>query len=127
MAGGLTLDAGALIAADRNDRQVWAYLRETLIRGSEATVPTAVIVQAWRGPRSANLARLLAACAIDSLDEATARAGGELCGRSATADAIDAVVIVGAARRGDAVLTSDPGDLAALAAHVPQPPIVIPL
>lgn len=113
---GLTLDTGALIAADRNDRRFWAYWKEAEQRDVDITVPGAVLAQAWRGPRNARLSMLLAACVVDSLDRSSATETGALCGRSATSDVIDASVIVGAGRRSDDVLTSDPGDLSHLTA-----------
>jgi hypothetical protein len=52
---------------------------------------------------------------VEPLDEPTARASGQLLGRAKSADAIDASVTVGAMRRGDAIVTSDRGDIEALA------------
>lgn len=115
---GLTLDTGPLIAADRNDRRFWAYWKEAERRDVDVTVPAAVVAQAWRGPRNARMAMLLAACDVDSLDRSLATDTGALCGRSATSDVVDASLIVGAARRSDDVLTSDPDDLARLAASL---------
>ncbi|MGH8896993.1 MAG: twitching motility protein PilT [Egibacteraceae bacterium] len=112
---GLTLDAGALIAADRGDRRFWAYWKEAERRDVDVTVPSAVLVQAWRGGRNARMAMLLAACEVEDLDEFLAKQAGVLCGRSETADVVDATLIVSAARRNDDVLTSDPADLAHLA------------
>lgn len=58
---------------------------------------------------------LLSACEVEDLDEFFAKEAGALCGRSGTADVVDATVVVSAARRNDDVLTSDPADLARLA------------
>lgn len=115
---GLTLDTGALIAADRNDRHFWAYWKEAERRDIDVAVPAAVVAQAWRGPRNARMAMLLAACVVEDLDRSLAMDTGVLCGRSATSDVIDASLIVGAGRRGDDVLTSDPDDLTHLAASM---------
>jgi hypothetical protein len=51
---GVTYDTGALVAAERNNRQMWAlhagYLAEEII----PTVPAGVLAEAWRGgPRQA--------------------------------------------------------------------------
>lgn len=116
---GLTLDAGALIAADRGERRFWEYWKEAGERGLDVTVPAGALAQAWRGPRNARLAILLRGCVVESLDRGAAYEAGVLCGRAGTRDVIDASVIVGAARRGDDVLTSDAGDLARLAALAP--------
>lgn len=117
---GLTIDAGALIAADRNERAAWSAKARALSNGTTPVIPTPALMQAWRGGRNANLARFLRGCLVEPLDEQLARLAGELLGRSGTADAIDAAVIVSAARRGDVVLTSDPGDLERLAEFVPS-------
>jgi len=58
------------------------------------------------------------ACFVDPLDEALAKSAGELCGKTA-ADVVDAAVVASAARRGDAILTSDPRDLQRLASLTP--------
>ena len=113
---GWTLDSGALIAADRNDRRYW-----TAARSSEEmfTVPAIVITEVWRGGRNANLARALNGCDLESLDVELAKAAGILCGRTGTADPVDALVVASAVRRGDDIITTDPDDLRALAAAAP--------
>ena len=112
---GLTLDAGALIAYERGEPRVREVLRQAYDRGYVPTVPAVVVAEVWRGgSRSARIARLLNACVVESLDEPLARLAGELRARVPEAGAIDACVAVGALRRGDAVATSDPGDLRAL-------------
>ena len=47
-----------------------------------------------------------------------ARATGTLAGRARTGDIVDANVIEGALRRGALIVSSDEGDLAAIAAAV---------
>lgn len=113
---GLTYDAGALLAGEANSRTLWALHRRLLERGLRPVVPAGVVGQAWRGGPQAELSRLLKGCRIEDLDGARARAAGEACGRSRTADVIDAAVVVGALARGDAVVTSDPKDLERIAA-----------
>lgn len=111
---GLTLDAGALIAFERNDRRVVALLARALEHGWALTVPAGVVGQVWRdGRRQARLARLLAAdeVEIEALDDRRARASGQLCGARGTADVIDASIVQGARSRGDRIVTSDPDDL----------------
>lgn len=117
----LVLDAGALIALDRNDRQTWAMLRVTSDDASTVAVPAGAIGQAWRdGARQALLARALRHCDEIALDGSLARAAGLLCGHTATADVIDAsvaIVAVGLTASADvAILTSDPGDIGRLSA-----------
>ena len=113
---GLTLDTGALIAADRNDRAFWAFFKEASNREVVPVIPAPVLAQAWRSSRQAALAQLVKACFVEPLEEGLARVAGELLARAKTSDVVDAAVVAGAARRGDAVLTSDPGDLRRLAA-----------
>lgn len=113
---GLTYDAGALLAGEAGSRQLLALHRQLLERGVRPVVPAGVLGQAWRGGPQAELSRLLKGCRIEDLDEARSRAAGEACGRSRTADVIDASVVVGALARGDAIVTSDPKDMERIAA-----------
>lgn len=118
---GLTLDAGALIAIEKNDRRVVAALRLAVEVGLPITVPSAVVGQVWRdGSKQARLARLLGSSGVvvEALDDARARAAGQLCGVARTNDPIDATVVLGARARGDRIFTSDPGDLRRLDAEV---------
>ena len=115
---GVTYDTGALLAAERSDRRLWALHRRALERGVSPTVPAGVLGQAWRGGPQAQLSRLLAGCAIEDLTEVRSRAAGAACGRATTDDLIDATVVVGAVARGDLVVTSDPDDLAVIATAV---------
>jgi hypothetical protein len=116
---GVTYDSGALIAAERSERRIWARHRALLLRRIVPTIPAPVVAQCWRGtPRQAQLARLLAGCEIEALDGTRARATGTLAGRARTADIVDATVVEGALRRGDLIISSDEDDLAAIAAAV---------
>jgi hypothetical protein len=121
---GLTLDSGALKAADRNDRSFWSFWAETVERGVLPVIPAAALAQVWRSPRQARLAQVVNASLVDPLDETLAKAGGELCAQSKTADVVDAAVVASAARRGDAILTSDPRDLRRLASQTPEIEII---
>lgn len=115
----LVYDAGALLAADRGDRRLWALHRESIRLGSLPYVPTPVLVQAYRdGARQVNLARLLKGCREVPLDGAAARVAGRLCGSARTSDVTDAVVAVLAADLSAALVTSDPDDLTHLLAHL---------
>jgi hypothetical protein len=113
--GRLTYDAGALIAAEAGDRRTWRRHRATLERGARPVVPAGVLGQVWRGGPQPELSRFLKSCEIEVLDEAGSRAAGTACGLAGSADVIDASVVVGAIRRGDAVVTGDPDDLRRLA------------
>lgn len=124
---GLTLDTAALIAYERNNVRIYAMLRRASQRNTVVTVPAGVLAQAWRDRRGSRLAALLADCHIEPLDDRLARACGTLCGLAGTSDVVDASVVVGAAMRGDAVVTSDYADIARLAAHVRGLGPIIPL
>jgi hypothetical protein len=113
---GVTYDTGALIAAERNDRKMWALHAGFLAEEVVPTVPAPVLAEAWRGgARQANLARFLALCEIDALTETQARVVGVLAGRADHDDIVDATVVEGAARRRDAIVTSNHTHIAQLA------------
>lgn len=116
---GVTYDAGALVAADRGERRMWARHRALLTARTAPTAPAPVVAQAWRGgSRQALLAQLLRGCDVEALDDALARTTGALAAKAGTADVVDACVTEGALRRRDLVISSDPDDLKALAAAV---------
>ena len=110
------LDAGALLAVERGDRDVAALLKRELLAGRVPLTHGGVVAQVWRGGggRQAQLARLLPAVDIAPLDDALGRRTGVLLGRARATDAVDAAVIAIAAD-GDVILTSDPSDLRGLA------------
>ena len=83
---GITYDTGALIAADRAERRIWARHRALLALREVPTVPAPVLAQSWRGGgRQALLARLLAGCDVEALDDGQARSVGSLAARAAAA------------------------------------------
>ena len=112
---GITLDAGALIAAERNDRDFWAFYKDATQEGVVMNLPAGVLAQVWRGSEQARLAKLISSCHVVPLDEGLAKAAGLLCGRTGTSDVVDASVVAVAAQRGDPVLTSDARDIRKLA------------
>ena len=128
----VVLDAGALIALDRNDRATWALLRVADDDGDVILVPSGVVGQAWRdGPRQALLSRALDRCDDVPLDGIVARAAGLLCGRTGTADVIDASVALAAGAAATAgtvaVLTSDPDDIGVLTSALRRPVDIVTL
>lgn len=109
---GVTYDAGALIAADRNDRPMWALHAGFLAEEVTPTVPAPVLAEAWRGgSRQASLARFLALCIVEDMEAAQARAVGVLAGKAGHDDVVDVTVVEGAIRRHDAIVTSNPTHL----------------
>ena len=114
---GVTLDAGALIAFERNQREVVAIIARAHERQVKLAAPAGVIGQVWRnGSRQARLAQLLGSglVEVESLDDWRARAAGQLCGVAGSTDVIDASVVLCARARAHTVLTSDPDDLVRL-------------
>ena len=112
---GLTLDAGALIAYERGQERIREILAVGYERGFVPTIPAIALAEVWRGDaKDASVVRLLKASSIEILDERIARAAGSLRRATRGADAIDACIAVGVRRRGDAIATSDPGDMRAL-------------
>jgi len=109
---GLTLDTGALIALERDDRDFMTFLKEARRKQIDMAVPAGVVAQAWRdGRRQARLARFLTQVRIEILDDFRAREAGQLCGLTGTHDVIDASVVLCARAHQHAVVTSDPDDI----------------
>lgn len=114
---GITLDAGGLIALDRNDRRILALLVRAADTNSRVTIPTSALAQAIRRPdRQARLSRLIRQPTSDliALDRIDAVNVGRLLAATGTADIVDAHVVVCAQRNNQPVVTSDPTDLARL-------------
>lgn len=118
------MDAGGLIAVEQRDRRLRLVLDEAQRAGWTVVVPVGPLAQVWRGgPRQALLARFLSVSdhvEIVEWDVPAARAAGVLCGRTGTSDVVDASVVLCARERGHRVVTSDPGDITALDAGLPQ-------
>lgn len=112
----LVLDAGALIALDRNDRSMWRRLKAANRAGDTVVTHGGVVGQAWRGggPRQALLARALASVEVRALDEILGRAAGKLLASAARSDVIDAALVL-LADDDDQIATSDPRDIGPLA------------
>ena len=116
----IVLDAHALtaLAAKR------AHLEELRRRGEwPAIIPSVVLTEALTGDhrRDYQENRLLRTCDVRSVDEVMARTASALrtrVGGRRPPSAVDAIVVAMADDAGGAtVLSSDPGDLRALASH----------
>jgi len=115
---GATFDAGGLIALDRNDRRVLALIARAAERGMRITIPATALAQAMRNPtRQARLSRLIRQAGTDliALNGPDATAVGLLLARTATADVVDAHVVVCARRAGQVLVTSDAANLRRIA------------
>jgi hypothetical protein len=110
----LVLDAGALIAIDRNDRDMLSRVRRAWCSGEPAVTNPMAIAQVWRdGKRQATLAKALRDVEVRTITADDGRRAGELLGAAGRKDAVDATVAL-LAESGDQLYTSDPGDLRTL-------------
>ena len=115
---GITLDAGGLIALDRDDRRVILLLEGAVESGKRITIPATALAQAMRSPaRQARLSRLIRQPETDvcALDAASATAVGLLLAQTGTFDIADAHVVICARQAEQPVVTSDVQDLRRLA------------
>ncbi len=120
-------DAGVLIAAEHDDRAVWADHRARLEFGIAPLTTAPVVAQVSRSGRQAQLHRFLRGCDIVAFTTSQAHAVGALLGAAGATDVVDGHVVLVAGSSSTGVLTSDPEDLAALADHLPKPPTVLRL
>lgn len=112
----IVLDAGALVAVERGDREMIAILKRERLENRAPLTHGGVIGQVWRGGygRQVNLARLLPAVDVRAIDDDLGRRVGVLLREAGLEDVIDAAIVL-LAHDGDEVFTSDPEDLRALA------------
>ncbi|HBX78367.1 MAG TPA: twitching motility protein PilT [Acidimicrobiaceae bacterium] len=109
------LDAGALIAIDRNDRSMWVRLKGLHSAGERPVTHGGVVGQVWRGgSRQARLATALSGMDVRPLDESLGRKAGELMALAGMSDVVDAA-LVALANDGDEIITLDREDLGLLA------------
>lgn len=122
----LILDAGALVAADCDDRATMARFRASQRHGLELRSNAMVVAQVWRdqGGRQANLARLLRAVDVRSIGPEDGQAAGVLLAKAGSADPVDATVVL-LAGPGDRILTSDADDLRRLASAAGNRPVLV--
>jgi hypothetical protein len=108
-------DAGALIAAERSDRAVWADHRVRLEVGLVPLTTAPVVAQVSRSGRQVQLRRFLRGCEVVAFGDDEAHEIGALAARSGSTDVVDVHVVVAAHRRRFGVVTSDDGDLESIA------------
>jgi predicted nucleic acid-binding protein len=112
----LLFDAGAFIALERGHPGLEARLRLERAYGRTVATHGGIIGQVWRdGGRQALLARALRLVTVVPLTAAIGRDAGRLLASTGGTDVIDAA-LVALAQDGDEIITSDPDDLARLAA-----------
>jgi len=111
----LVLDTGALIALERNERQMWVRLKAAQLGGDLPMTHAGVLGQVWRGgPRQARLSQAVAGIDVRPLNEHLGKEAGQLLGAAGTSDVIGAAVIL-LGQDGDDIVTSDHDDLERLA------------
>jgi predicted nucleic acid-binding protein len=111
----IVLDAGAFIAAERNNKAMRHRINCSQLAGERPVTSPVVIAQVWRGDaRRVTMARLVRAVRSDPLTRDDALKAGALLALSGTSDVVDALLML-TAKDGDIVYTSDPGDLTYLA------------
>lgn len=122
----LVLDAGALLGVEKNDRSMLARLRVAQAHGLELRTHPFVVAQVWRDSRGrqVNLARLLDAVEIVTVEDQLGRNCGVVLGKAKMSDPIDAGVVL-IAESGDRIVTSDPDDIGRLADAAARPVTVI--
>ncbi|MDZ7676662.1 MAG: hypothetical protein U5K30_16540 [Acidimicrobiales bacterium] len=116
----LVLDSGGLRRLASRTRRTAALIEAFRNHGLwPPVVPTVVIAESTTGTArtDTNINQLLKACEVyPTVPERTARRGGRLRAAARRGSSVDALVIA-LAEPGSTVLTTDPDDLHALAAH----------
>lgn len=114
-------DTGAMIALERGKQRATRFLQ--LVRHGRARilVPLPVVAEWWRGRSDAREEILAATVVVGSLEIAKAAGIALAHGRGVNAKlTIDAMVMATAALMDAIVVTGDPVDFEALAAHFPR-------
>jgi predicted nucleic acid-binding protein len=117
----IVFDTSALIAFERNKRDVVVLVAEARRTNDTIIVPAGCVAQGWRDPRrQARLAAFLRLPSVDvvALDDEEARRVGLLLAAAGASDVVDGHVALCALRGRHVVLTSDPQDIRRLAPHV---------
>lgn len=83
-------DAAVLVAAERNERDVWADHRARLELGVVPFTTAPAVAQVSRSSRQVQLRRLLRGCEIEPFGREDAHPVGELCGLAGCSDVVDA-------------------------------------
>jgi predicted nucleic acid-binding protein len=114
-------DTGAMTAAERGEQRATRFLQLVRVGRARIIVPLPVVAEWWRGRTDARDEILAATEVVGSL--AASKAAGSALARTKGVTAkltIDAMVMATAALMDAVVVTGDPDDFAALAAHFPR-------
>jgi len=102
---GLAYGVGALHAAARGDRMMWALHRAALSNGIVPVIPAVAVAEGQRTEAHGDrIAQLLAGTEVEPFDEGAARRTGEMAAQCDTADMAAMAVIELAERRNFAVV-----------------------
>ncbi|MGH9086928.1 MAG: hypothetical protein ACRDYZ_02280 [Acidimicrobiales bacterium] len=113
---GLVYGVGALRAAARGDRMMWALHRAALTYGIVPIVPVVVIAEAIRTePRGDRIEALLGGAEIEPFGSEGARRVGDLAARSGSADLVAVATTEVAVRHNAAVINTRQAALRAAA------------
>jgi hypothetical protein len=116
---GIVYGVGALRAAARGDRVLWALQHAALFYGIVPVTTVGAVAEASRTEaRGDRLDAFLAGVEVEPLSGETARRIGELAGRAVTADLVAVSTVELAARRNAAVVNHRQAALRATAALV---------
>jgi hypothetical protein len=102
-------DAGVLVAADRDDREVWADHRIRLELGIVPKTTAPIVAQVSRSARQVQLRRFLRGCEIEAFSPHQAHEVGALIGTAGTSDVVDAHLMIVASKTASTVHTSCKG------------------
>jgi hypothetical protein len=103
---GLAYGLGALHAAARGDRMMWALHRAALSNGIVPIVPAVTVAEGYRTEaRSDRIGELLAGTEVEPFTDEAGRRSGGIAARGATSDLSTIAVVELAERRNCAVVS----------------------
>jgi 2-polyprenyl-6-methoxyphenol hydroxylase-like FAD-dependent oxidoreductase len=123
----IVYDAGVLVAADRDDREVWADHRARLEAGLVPVTTAPAVAQVSRSPSQVQLRRFLRGCEIAAFTPEEAHEVGRLLAQAGASDVVDAHVVLIASGSRSTVRTSDEADLQGLSDILPRPVDIQPV
>jgi hypothetical protein len=123
----IVYDAGVLVAADRDDREVWADHRARLEAGLVPVTTAPVVAQVSRSPSQVQLRSFLRGCEIAAFTPEEAHQVGRLLAQARASDVVDAHVVLIASGSRSTVRTSDEADLQGLSDILPRPVDIQPV
>lgn len=120
-------DAGALIAAEQSNRQLWADHRARLESGFVPTTTAPVVAQVSRSGRQVQLRRFLRGCEVVPFAEPDAHQVGSLAGKSKHPDVVDVHLVWVASKLQAKVITSDRKDISKVIDALAAPMTIDPI